>query len=321
MRKKTLSVSIKILVSALFLFVVLKKIDIGSLGEIFRNCYLPLMIPALAVIVGLTFLLCLRWYVLIRNFTDKKLSFFFFWKLTVVGIFFNNFLPTGAGGDIVKIFYLVKGEKNKLLLGSSVLIDRFIGAITVITMGLVALLFTKGLHRNVYTGIIGLFFVLCLLLTILSSRKCAVVIHKFIKKILPDKVENKIITLYNVFYSYFSQRKHIVFSLITSFILQAIMIVCQYVIAVSLFRGTFFPGTLQTFFVYIPLIWVATLMPSLGGLGIREFSYVLFFSQSLGKDKAFALSLIVLLSMLLQSLIGAITFLTLRTGQKTVDEN
>jgi uncharacterized membrane protein YbhN (UPF0104 family) len=72
------------------------------------------------------------------------------------------------------------------------------------------------------------------------------------------------------------------------------------------------PPSLSMFFIYIPLIWTATLVPSLGGLGIREFSYVYFFSSSMGKENAFGLSIVFLISVIIQSAIGAVILLFLQ---------
>jgi len=100
-----------------------------------------------------------------------------------------------------------------------------------------------------------------------------------------------------------------------SFVLQSISIFTQYLMGLSLFHNSFFSPNLKIFFIYVPIIWVATLIPSLGGLGIREFSYVFFFTPYFGKDKSFALSILVLFSVIIQSFIGAIIFFTLNTSK------
>lgn len=74
----------------------------------------------------------LRWQLLLRV-QDIQLSFRRVFALTMVGVFFNFFIPGGTGGDAVKIFYLVKetpGRRGKALL--SVLVDRLIGLLALI---------------------------------------------------------------------------------------------------------------------------------------------------------------------------------------------
>lgn len=74
----------------------------------------------------------LRWQILLRV-QDIHLSFRRVMALTMVGVFFNFFIPGGTGGDAVKMFYLVKetpGRRGKALL--SVLVDRLIGLFALI---------------------------------------------------------------------------------------------------------------------------------------------------------------------------------------------
>jgi len=105
----------------------------------------------------------------------------------------------------------------------------------------------------------------------------------------------------------FYEKKFIFFSIISSFFLQCISILINFIVASGIMRNFSIP--ISVFFVYIPLIWLSTIIPSIGGLGVREFSYVFFFKSYMGKENAFALSLIFLLSIFIQAIIGSIIFL------------
>ena len=55
--------------------------------------------------------------------------------LVMIGILFNQFMPGGVGGDVVKIFYLLKetpGKSAQALL--AVLMDRLIGMLSIMTI-------------------------------------------------------------------------------------------------------------------------------------------------------------------------------------------
>src|SRR6059036_2780583 len=84
-----------------------------------------------------------RWHVLLKvqkiHLTLPRLTGLFF-----IGMFYNQFLPGGTGGDIIKSYYLLKETPDKkagALL--AVVFDRFIGlvALVVITVTLVTLRF------------------------------------------------------------------------------------------------------------------------------------------------------------------------------------
>lgn len=73
-----------------------------------------------------------RWQLLLRV-QEIALSFRRVFALTMIGVFFNFFIPGGTGGDAVKMFYLVNetpGRRGKALL--SVLVDRLIGLFALI---------------------------------------------------------------------------------------------------------------------------------------------------------------------------------------------
>ena len=111
MKKKAISFLIKTVISGTFLFLVIKKIDFPKLLNIFKNSNIFLVSTGLLIFIGISFLLALRWSLIVRIYLKNKTSLFYIWKLTMIGLFFNVFLPTSAGGDAVKIFYLVTEDK------------------------------------------------------------------------------------------------------------------------------------------------------------------------------------------------------------------
>jgi len=70
-----------------------------------------------------------RWQLLLRV-QGIDLSWVRLFGLLLIGVFFNFFIPGGTGGDVIKIFYLLKetpGKRTAALL--SVLVDRLIGLV------------------------------------------------------------------------------------------------------------------------------------------------------------------------------------------------
>lgn len=73
-----------------------------------------------------------RWQILLRV-QGIYIPWYRLGSLLMIGIFFNQFMPGGTGGDVVKIFYLLKetpGKRGQALL--AVLMDRLIGLIGLI---------------------------------------------------------------------------------------------------------------------------------------------------------------------------------------------
>jgi len=300
-------------VSIFFLYLVFRKIDFRILYPTLKECYLPLAILSLLIAVILSFPLALRWYILLKGqVKENRIRYINIWKLNMIGMLFNNFLPTGAGGDIAKVFYLVRGEDNKLLLGSSVIIDRFIGALTVITMGVVAGLLAQDVPVKVKYFLLFLILFLLFVFIFFSYRTFASFFYSRVKRFIPKRLKETLENTYTVFNRYFSARRYLFYGLLVSFFLQSISIFNNYLMSLAILWNRSAPPSLSMFFIYIPLIWTATLVPSLGGLGIREFSYVYFFSSSMGKENAFGLSIVFLISVIIQSAIGAVILLFLQ---------
>src|SRR6201987_615657 len=85
----------------------------------------------------------MRWQILLRV-QGIRLNFFRLAGLFLIGMFYNQFLPGGTGGDIIKSYLLLK-ETSDRKAGAllAVVFDRFIGlaALVSITVTLVTLRF------------------------------------------------------------------------------------------------------------------------------------------------------------------------------------
>ena len=60
-------------------------------------------------------------------------------ELYFVGTFFNNMLPTGIGGDVIRGYELAKDGTGAAASASSILVDRATGLITLMATALVTL--------------------------------------------------------------------------------------------------------------------------------------------------------------------------------------
>ncbi len=82
----------------------------------------------------------LRWWWLLR-INDLEVSIFQAYRLTWIGIFFNNLVPGLTGGDLVKAFYVARltGKKARPIM--AVLVDRALGLIALGLVAAIAVLF------------------------------------------------------------------------------------------------------------------------------------------------------------------------------------
>jgi uncharacterized membrane protein YbhN (UPF0104 family) len=68
-----------------------------------------------------------RWYILVRA-VDLPFSLYNAFRLGMVGLFYNTFLPGSVGGDLVKAYFIAKAHpERKTRAVATVLIDRAMG--------------------------------------------------------------------------------------------------------------------------------------------------------------------------------------------------
>jgi uncharacterized membrane protein YbhN (UPF0104 family) len=99
--------------------------------------------PLHLVLSSLTFflgqiLLALRWWVLMRGL---GLGVAPLWaiKLHLLGLFYNNVMPSSMGGDILRAYYVSRHTADPVAAAASVFIDRLVAGVTMLLVLVVVL--------------------------------------------------------------------------------------------------------------------------------------------------------------------------------------
>ena len=144
--RKALILSVKIAVSGLLLYFTLAAVNIGAVTNRLGH------IDARWVALGLFFLvvqlaaLTWRWQLLVAR-CGADLPFSRLFRLSMIGVFFNQTLPSSAGGDAMRIWLLGK-QSTWRIAAYSVLLDRVIGVVALAILVVLCLPWTLGLVRN-----------------------------------------------------------------------------------------------------------------------------------------------------------------------------
>jgi len=131
--KKTILTTLQVVVTVAILVWLFH--DPKKRADIFaslRNAQLSWVIAGFAAYGLVEILAAARWQILLRV-QGVRVSSVRLCSLLMIGIFFNQFMPGGTGGDVVKIFYLLKetpGKKTQAVLAA--LMDRLIGLVGLI---------------------------------------------------------------------------------------------------------------------------------------------------------------------------------------------
>ena len=137
--KNQLKTALKILLTGGALVLVFQKIDTAQLLQLSKNLSWPWLLPAIALFVGSKVATAIRLNHYFANI-HLLLSAWENWRLYLIGMFYNLFLPGGIGGDGYKVYLLNKEFKTpvKELLKAS-LLDRLGGLVAIVAL-LLALL-------------------------------------------------------------------------------------------------------------------------------------------------------------------------------------
>lgn len=91
------------------------------------------VVPGLALVCLTPLLGALRWWILLSA-QDIRLSYAEALRLTLVGFFFNTFVPGATGGDIFRAYYVARGCGRSGPAITSVLLDRCMGMPPLLTL-------------------------------------------------------------------------------------------------------------------------------------------------------------------------------------------
>ena len=261
---------------------------------------------AVVLILGNIFMMAYRLKIIFVG-ENLKISFWRAIQLTYVGYYFNNFMPTAVGGDIVKAHYASLENKEKAKSYASVLMDRLLGLYTFSVVAAVALIIDNGKTQleTVKFIVFALLLMGAIGFIIITNSKVAAVIEKMFAKFKMLKLGEKLSSIYSIVQDYKNRRGVIIKSFLISVIAQGLYFAAVYLFFLSLGVKV----SMANIFLIMPIVIFISMIPSIGGLGVREGAIVAFFSPLAGKDVAFAVSILVLFGLLLISIIGGIIYL------------
>jgi uncharacterized protein (TIRG00374 family) len=230
------------------------------------------------------------------------------WRLVAlyfVGSFFSLFLPTGLGGDAVKMYELSRDDGKAAEAISSVVVDRFVGLFVLFSLAVLALI---GGYRlvgsEVLIAIAGVFVACLIALTLLLQRRW---IETWGRRLGLDRLLGRIRILRELYASVRLYRTvDLLRATAASVVWNLMLIFGNYLLGLAVGVDL----SLYYYFLFIPIISVLLMLPSIGGLGIREGAYVLLFSQvGVANSQALALAFAFDVVLLINGLIGALIYL------------
>lgn len=238
-------------------------------------------------------------------------------RLILLGFFFNNFMPSTIGGDVMKLYFAKKRAGGVIKSIAVIAADRFLGGAALVFMAAVGFFFGRRIVTHWFVPwvimgaalivIIGVFFIYSMTV----KNLIIIILEKFKQK--------NIIKHFSSLSEIFSQMrgsKLLFFAFLSSLFSWLCMGLGVYCMARSL--SVVLPVAL--FLIIVPVISLVSCLPSINGLGIREGAFIYFFKGFMPSEQAFALSLLFLAHIILGSFYGGFLYL-LSGGIKEQGEN
>jgi len=125
--------AIKGTVSIALLWLLFSRVDVARLWSVARNASTPWLLSALALYTVMIVASAWRWGLLLRA-QHLMFSFRSLISSFLVATFFNNFLPSNIGGDVIRIADTAPAAGSKTLATTVVLLDRGIGLLGLVLM-------------------------------------------------------------------------------------------------------------------------------------------------------------------------------------------
>jgi len=306
---------VKLLVSGGLLAYFLSRIHIERFIDTFTSANFSYIALALGIYLVTQCASAVRWTALARplGFTTPFSEML---RYYLIGMFFNLFAPSTVGGDVSRVYYLVKDEEahaqgravTTVHAAMSVLMDRGIGMVVLVWLGAAGLLLfpeyvVPSAVRSV-TLLLALGFLIVGLLTPLLRR------------VLPEDGHQLVTKLRLALRSYRMHWRALGVAALLSVVVHLVQSWMHVIMGLAL--GLNLPFS-YCIIVY-PLVGTFAAIPiSVNGLGLREGGYVFLLAViGIGTEKSVAFGILIFLVVVLDSLLGGLLFLLQKSPKPTV---
>ncbi len=276
LKKKSFIIVLKTIISISLLTFLLLNIEWDKVLENLRSANIFLLLIASLLNLTERFELTFKWNLLIRA-RNIIVKFGRLFLINAIGSFLGIFLPSSLGTDVVRGYYLVKDNSEKTVSISSVFVDRVLGMFSLLTFGVVSVFFAGDLidKFNIKSYVIVLFFVVVIAFYFFQKKEAVSFFQSLLKRIKHKKIVDNIISLHNSILEYKKHPKTLIFAFIITLLVQVTRVLTYYFIALAF--NIHFP--IVYFFLFVPLIMLVMMIPiSIGGLGVKEGTFVAFFT-------------------------------------------
>jgi glycosyltransferase 2 family protein len=311
--------AIKIVVSIGLMALLFSKIDIGRLWDIARKASIAWLAIALLLYLINVIASVWRWHLLLGaqevEFPTSRLV-----TTYLISLFFNNFLPSNIGGDVIRIGDTARATRSKTAATMIVLGDRVLGLIGLILVAAVGATIAAGGPRYRPVPIWPAWLWAGFFLTAAISAPAVLApdgVGRLLKPLMvvhPEWIGGRIESVTAVLSRFRGHPAAIASCFAGAVFVQAVTILFYVTVAHAL-HVPISPWDLA---VIVPVSTVIQMAPvSVNGFGVREATFSYYFTRlGLPIESALLVSLAGVSLMMLFSLSGAVVYVARGKGER-----
>ena len=298
------------------LYLLLSRMDVARLWATARSASLAWLAAALAIFLVQILVGAWRWGLLVRA-QGIPMTYGALVNSYLVATFFNNFLPSNVGGDVIRIRDSAKSAGSTTVAATVVLFDRAIGLLGlgfVAATGATITAWIRPTMGPVGPGVLwaGLAAVTIVAAWAVMMPQGVSLILSPLRRLHPEWIGERLTKLQGVLERFRETPLALAGGFAGSLCVQGLLVLFYAAIA----RGLHMSVPLHHLAIVVPVSFIVLMVPiSVNGLGLREAFFALYLSK-LGQplEAAVALSFMSYVLIAIFSTSGAAAYLTRKTA-------
>ncbi len=299
------------LISGGLLYILFSRVDVARVWDTTRSASWRWLMAALGLYLVMVLLSAWRWGLLLRtqHVVTRTASLV---RSYLVATFFNNFLPSNIGGDVIRIRDTALPAGSKTLATTVVLVDRSIGLLGLVLVAAVGASLTSRASDTLGPGGPALLWLACAagiglaVPVLLWPQHVTRLLHP-LKALHQDWVEERLARLVEALAKFRRAPVALGLGLLGAVAVQAVLVGFYAAIAYALHV----PIPTAHLAILVPLSFVVQMAPvSVNGFGVREATFGAYFTRlGLPLESALAVSLVGAVLVMVFSLSGAVALI------------
>jgi glycosyltransferase 2 family protein len=307
---------VKLVVSVGLMAVLFSRVDAGGLWHTARGASPLWLLTAVLLYLGMLAASAWRWGLLLHaqgiilRFRTLTSSF-------LVATFFNNFLPSNIGGDVVRVTDTAVAAGSKTLAATIVLIDRGIGLLGLFLIAALGAttgprLIDQGPGIGAVTLWAGFAAASVLAATAVLFPQALPRLLRPLRIVHPEWVDERLGRLRSALDRFRRAPAALMWCFVGAVLVQGALVVFYSAVA----RSMHIPIGIAELAFIVPVSFIIQMMPiSVNGLGVREATFGFYFARlGLPLESALLVSFVGAGLVMVVSLLGGLTYMLRSSG-------